>query len=493
MQLRFVSLILFLFSTTVFCQIPDHALKSMQDDANEKLFVTIIETVYDTTIMSDGDSVVECTVQALVDSVFQSKTGLVVGDTATVVYHLYDHWGQISSPYVAVDAYVPAFLNWDTSGGCFNVAAHNGSFHYISLSDNKEKSPIVNDSLWTVFRKSKLKDSAVIGYYSLKTDRNNLLFYHGDTLVLRCYSFYNNLYPSKHMEHSLQPTFGTCRQDGTILTFAIEGEEDDSLMLILPDEKSAELDKRMKLYSKDIEILNSGHDYVSKRSLIWLWGEDSFRTALIHYGENKVVIKEGYGLTFFMDSVSKKITLQKISENESTTFLDSLVYIKNRSGRTSPLIGNLDMKLDSISDSLMYTYIRQFGPGMPILNWLTFRVGDTLRINDPVTNDTLVFTALESFIDTNTISSYNSEYVFFKKIRFDKEVNVISPVKKTLSLSKVKDNMALISINGRVVYTGYHSLAEITSVVSSIPLASGVYFIAQNLQNGKYLGKIRVE
>lgn len=490
MKFPIIGFILFLFTASAFCEISNKSLKEMQDYAEENLFVTIIETEYDTTIMSDGDSVVECTVHALVDSLFRSKKGLSVGDTLKIIYHLYDHFGQISAPYVSMDHYVPAFLNWNEDG-YFEPAASTGSFRYVNLSDEQEKYPVVNDSLWVVYRKSGPNNLVPLGNYTLKRDENNLLFYQDDILVLRTYYFMNSLYPSKHIAHPQQPTFGTCRQDGSIISFAIEGEPNDSLVLILPDEKTAELDKRMNLYSKEIEILNSGHDYISKRSLLLLRGEKSFRTALISYGENKVVIREGYGLTIFLDSISKRISLLEISENETTQFLDSLCCIKSKSHGTSPVIGNLDIRLDSISDSIVYMYTRQFGPNMPKLENVTAKVGDTLYFDDPVTDEMLSLTIIECYIDTNW--HYDLEYVFFKRLQFGTEVNITSPIKSNLPLSKLKNELAIMSINGRVVYSGYHTLSEIKSVIPSLQLASGIYFIRQKRKFGKYLGKIRVQ
>lgn len=490
MKFHFIIFTLFLFSISAFCDISDNVKKSMQDDADESLFVTIIKTVYDTTETSYGEIVVKCTVQALVDSVFRSNNGLSVDDTVKIIYHLYENWGQISSPYVLLGHYVPAFLNWNVKG-YFEPAANNASFYYINLSDEQEKYPIVNDSLWMVFKKSGHNDSTFIGNYALKKEKNNLLFYCDDTLVLRCYNFMKSLYPSRRISHPLQPTFGTSRQGGSIISFAIEGKPDDSLVLVLPDEKTAALDKRMNLYSKGIEICNSGHDYVSQRSLLKIWGENRYRTALISHGENKVVIKGGYGLTIFLNSISKEISLLEISENEPTQFLDSLCCIECKSWGTTPIIGNLDIRLDSISDSVAYMNTRQFGPDMPILERVTAKVGDTLNFNDPVTDDALSLTIMEFYIDTNW--HYDIEYVFFKRLKCGAEVDITTPIKSNLSLSKKKSDLAVISINGRVVYSGYHSLSEVKSVIPSLQLANGIYFIRQNLKYGKYLGKIRVE
>lgn len=488
MSFRHFILLISCWVFTSLGQIPPESLKEMQEESGEKLFITILETIYDTTITEDEDSVVESTVTALVDTVFESETNLSVGDTIQVSYYRMDHWGSIEKPYVSKSQYVPAFLNWNDMG-FYKPAAVNVSFSYIFTPETKEKRPIVNDSLWEVYGKSG-EELTPLGYCSLEKDGENLLFYKGDSLFMRCYSFRNKLCPSPHLLHYLQPTYGCSYRKGSIISFASADETMDSLIFVLPDEQSAHVDNFLRLYTKDITLEYASFDPSTQRALLHVWGEESYRVTTIGYGEQDVVIKEGVGLSLFLDSSSKKLTLSGLSKGVDTAVLDSLVFIRSWTSNAKVIIGNVAFKLDSLVDSRIFMHSKCADSDI-LLKEYNVALGETLSFQDPLTDDTLSL----SIIDTHTDTTWHRrlDYVLFKKLNFTPSVPTIVPVKSSLSYSHVKGELAIVSVQGRILYEGNHRLADVPSLVSGLSLSSGVYFVRQSLAKRIIMEKIRVK
>lgn len=478
---------LFLFVSTM-AQLPDDAIKSMQDRAPEKLFVTIVDTEYDTTISDHGDSTVTCTVKAKVNVVNETANGIEVGDTITALYTLYDNWGQLADPYVATEDYVPAFLQWHEDG-YYGVAADNYSFHMMSLESNKFSSLVLTDSLWYGFRESKLVETPPLGHFTIEKVDNNILIYLNDSLYLRCYCFVDTLFVSPETPNVLKPVTGRILRKGSILDFVLDNGTDDRMMFIVPDEKTVELSRWLYLYSRDIKVRFSSFDPRTERALLCIWGENSYRNATIGYGQNLILTKEKYGLFFTLDSVSKVITIDEVTTGENTSILDSLSFIESSWVYPWVEVGGINFHLDTIVEDTVFMKTELAGRSgslkkVPSSGEFTAIVGDTVVVYNPSTMDTVKIEILEVHYDT-AFYLYNTDHLFLKKLQFGTSTPIKQITKKNFLHNAIeKEQLKIVSLQGRVLFSGEIKLAELSKTITNLQLANGIYLI-----NGEHFRK----
>lgn len=475
-----IIMFLFLFLSTM-GQIPPDAIKEMQDEAPEKFFVTIVGTEYDTTISDFGDSMVTCTVNAKVHVVEESASSVAVGDTVTVVYTLNDVWGELAKPYVYLEEYVPAFLKWNEDG-YYDIAADNGSFHLMTLDGSKHGSLVVTDSLWFGFRESKLIETPSLGEFSIENVNENLLIYKGDSLYLRCYNFCGALFVSPETPHFLKPVKGHVKEKGNVLEFELDNGTDDRLMFVLSDEKTVELSGWLTLYSRDIVIRYSSYDPRTERVLLCIWGEDSYRNATIGLGQNLVLTKEKYGLSLTLDSISRILTVDDVTTGENTDILDSLSYIESSWTYPRVEVGGINFHLDTIVKDTVFMKTGLAGRSgavkeVPTSGAFTAVVGDTVAVYNPSTMDTVKIEILEVHRDTMW-HQYDTDHVFLKKLQFGTSTAIKHLVEKnSLQQSMVKEQLNIVSLQGRVLFSGEVRVAELSKIIDNLQLANGIYFI----------------